>query len=411
MSRVALKQKFIGWRMIIGANLVDFFSAGLAFYAYAVFFGFIQDEFSASRFLVSLTVSVTILAAGIYSPLLGYVLDKFPIKRVLTVGAIIFGAGFILLSFTQSFFQFLLVYGLVIALGMVIFGNLSTSKLIANWFNDKIGTALGYAAIGLSFSGVIIPPIAVFLISTFSWRGAYLIFGLFVLIFCSIASNKFFIDKPSDVNQFPDGKEIDNGHKKTNTSKTLSFGDIFSNNIFWILTAIFTLQLTANLGVYTHIPIFSQDLGFNPLQASWIYSVAAFHAALGKIVFGKLLDGLGAKKTILISLLFHGLGIGILIFTNNLFMLLLAVMTMGLGLGGTIPLMNSTFAIAFGNTNFGKARGLVGPFMVPMQITAAPLSGWLYDTYGNYTLAFSINVFLCIMAGIVVLFLKLPNKQ
>lgn len=411
MSRVALKQKFIGWRMIIGANLVDFFSAGLAFYAYAVFFGFIQDEFSASRFLVSLTVSVTILAAGIYSPLLGYVLDKFPIKRVLTVGAIIFGAGFILLSFTQSFFQFLLVYGLVIALGMVIFGNLSTSKLIANWFNDKIGTALGYAAIGLSFSGVIIPPIAVFLISTFSWRGAYLIFGLFVLIFCSIASNKFFIDKPSDVNQFPDGKEIDNGHKKTNTSKTLSFGDIFSNNIFWILTAIFTLQLTANLGVYTHIPIFSQDLGFNPLQASWIYSVAAFHAALGKIVFGKLLDGLGAKKTILISLLFHGLGIGILIFTNNLFMLLLAVMTMGLGLGGTIPLMNSTFAIAFGNTNFGKARGLVGPFMVPMQITAAPLSGWLYDTYGNYTLAFSINVFLCIMASIVVLFLKLPNKQ
>ena len=178
MSRVALKQKFIGWRMIIGANLVDFFSAGLAFYAYAVFFSFIQDEFSASRFLVSLTVSVTILAAGIYSPLLGYVLDKFPIKKVLTVGAIIFGAGFILLSFTQSFFQFLLVYGLVIALGMVIFGNLSTSKLIANWFNDKIGTALGYASIGLSFSGVIIPPVAVFLISTFSWRGAYLILSL-----------------------------------------------------------------------------------------------------------------------------------------------------------------------------------------------------------------------------------------
>ena len=172
-------------------------------------------------------MSVTILAAGIYSPLLGYVLDKFPIKRVLTVGAIIFGVGFILLSFTQSFFQFLLVYGLVIAMGMVIFGNLSTSKLIANWFNDKIGTALGYASIGLSFSGVIIPPVAVFLISTFSWRGAYLIFGLFVLIFCSTASNRFFIDKPSDVNQFPDGKEIDNGHKKTNTSKILSFGDIF----------------------------------------------------------------------------------------------------------------------------------------------------------------------------------------
>ena len=76
MYRVALKQKFIGWRMIIGANLVDF-SAGLAFYAYAVFFSFIPNEFSASRFLVSLTVSVTILAAGIYSPLLVMFLINF----------------------------------------------------------------------------------------------------------------------------------------------------------------------------------------------------------------------------------------------------------------------------------------------------------------------------------------------
>ena len=95
MSTETIKQKFYGWRMIVGANLVDFFSAGLAFYAYAVFFGFIQEEFSASRFLVSLTVSMTILAAGIYSPLLGYILDKFPIKKVLTIGALNFGFGFI----------------------------------------------------------------------------------------------------------------------------------------------------------------------------------------------------------------------------------------------------------------------------------------------------------------------------
>ena len=76
---------------------------------FAVFFGFIQEEFSASRFLVSLTVSMTILSAGIYSPLLGYILDKFPIKKVLTIGALIFGFGFILLSITQTFFQFLFV--------------------------------------------------------------------------------------------------------------------------------------------------------------------------------------------------------------------------------------------------------------------------------------------------------------
>ena len=411
MSTDSIKQKFLGWRMIISANFIDFISGGLAFYAYAVFFSFIQDEFSASRFLVSLTVSVMILTAGLYSPLMGYILDRFSIRKVLTVGAVIYGLGLTLLSVVQSFYQFLFIYGALVSLGMVIFGNLSTSKLISNWFRDKIGAALGYAAIGLSFSGVIIPPIAVFLISNFTWRGAYLIFGIFVLVVCSYCAYKFIIDKPEDVNQHPDGKiDIDNSEEATK-GETITFNEILSKKVFWILTIIFTLQLSANLGVYTHIPIYSQDLGFSPIQASWIFSVAAFNAALGKIIFGNLLDRLGAKKTILVSLFFHGLGIATLIFADNLSLLLFSVIVMGLGLGGTIPLMNSTFAIAFGNSNFGKARGLVGPFMVPMQITAAPLSGWLYDTFGNYTLAFSINVVLCIIAGIVVLFLNLPNRK
>ena len=411
MSTDSIKQKFLGWRMIISANFIDFISGGLAFYAYAVFFSFIQDEFSASRFLVSLTVSVMILTAGLYSPLMGYILDRFSIRKVLTVGAVIYGLGLTLLSVVQSFYQFLFIYGALVSLGMVIFGNLSTSKLISNWFRDKIGAALGYAAIGLSFSGVIIPPIAVFLISNFTWRGAYLIFGIFVLVVCSYCAYKFIIDKPEDVNQHPDGKiDIDTSEEVTK-SETITFNEILSKRVFWILTIIFILQLSANLGVYTHIPIYSQDLGFSPIQASWIFSVAAFNAALGKIIFGNLLDRLGAKKTILVSLFFHGLGIATLIFADNLLLLLFSVIVMGLGLGGTIPLMNSTFAIAFGSSNFGKARGLVGPFMVPMQITAAPLSGWLYDTFGNYTLAFSINVVLCIVAGIVVLFLNLPDRK
>ena len=411
MSTDSIKQKFLGWRMIISANFIDFISGGLAFYAYAVFFSFIQDEFSASRFLVSLTVSVMILTAGLYSPLMGYILDRFSIRKVLTVGAVIYGLGLTLLSVVQSFYQFLFIYGALVSLGMVIFGNLSTSKLISNWFRDKIGAALGYAAIGLSFSGVIIPPIAVFLISNFTWRGAYLIFGIFVLVVCSYCAYKFIIDKPEDVNQHPDGKiDIDTPEEVTK-GETITFNEILSKRVFWILTIIFTLQLSANLGVYTHIPIYSQDLGFSPIQASWIFSVAAFNAALGKIIFGNLLDRLGAKKTILVSLFFHGLGIATLIFADNLLLLLFSVIVMGLGLGGTIPLMNSTFAIAFGSSNFGKARGLVGPFMVPMQITAAPLSGWLYDTFGNYTLAFSINVVLCIVAGIVVLFLNLPDRK
>ncbi len=409
MSTQTIKQKFYGWRMVIGANLVDFFSAGFGFYIYPIFALHLIEEFSLSIFIVNLTFSITLAAAGIYSPFMGYILDKFSIKKVIAIGAIIFGFGFILLSFTKNFYQFLFIYGLLIALGMVIFGNLSTSKLISNWFNDKIGTALGYASIGLSLSGVILPVLAEFLIESFEWRIAYFIFGLFALLICSFSAFKFFIDAPEDVNQLPDGKKALENKIENSDINILSFNEILSNNIFRILTVIFTLQLSANLGVYTQIAIFARDLELD--RVSWIVAFAAFNAAMGKILFGKLLSILEARITILISLFCHGFGILLLIFSSNIIMVLVSLMIMSLGLGGNIPLMNSTFAIAFGSTNFGKARGLAGPFMVPFQVIAAPLSGWFYDTYGDYAFAFSIHVVLCIIAGIVVLFLHLPDRK
>jgi MFS family permease len=412
MSSEFNKEKFFGWRMIITANLIDFISAGLAFYAFtAVFSGFLLEEFSTSRFLVSLTISVLLASAGVFSPIMGFFLDRFPIRKILAIGAILFGLGLILLSTVKNLTQFLLIYGTLVASGMTIFGNLSSAKLISNWFKEKIGTALGYASIGLSMSGVIIPPIAVFLISIVGWRNTYLIFGVFVLIVCSILSFIFVIDKPSDVNQHPDGNSIKDIEIETQIVKEKTFLEILAVRSFWLLVIIFSLQITANLGVYTQISLFAQDLDYSPLQASWIYSVAAFHAALGKIVFGKLLDYLGPRRALWISLLCHGLGIATLIFSQNLYTLLFSVSIMGLGLGGSIPLMNSTFSIAFDNVNFGKARGLAVPCMVPMQIVAAPLSGWFYDIYGNYTLAFSINVFLCVLAGIIVFFLQLPERK
>jgi MFS family permease len=410
MNTESYKEKFYGWRMVIGANLIDFVSVGFAFYAYAVFFGFLQEEFSASRFLISLTVSIMIMAMGIFSPIMGFILDRFPIRKLLAIGAILFGLGFILLCFVTSFYQFLLVYGTLIAFGITVFGNLSTAKLVSNWFKEKIGTALGYASIGISMSGVIIPPIAVFLISIIGWRNTYLSFGLFVLIFCSYLSYRFIIDKPADVSQHQDGKAEPKVQTNISDIREKTVAEILSVRSFWILVAIFGLQITANLGVYSHIPIYAQDLGFSPIQASWIYSVAAFHAALGKVIFGKLLDIIAARRTLWISIACQGLGIVVIIFSQNIYTLLFSVMIMGLGLGGTMPLMNSTFSIAFDNANFGKARGLSVPFMVPMQVISAPLSGWFYDVYGNYTLAFSINVVLCILAGFVVIFLKLPER-
>ena len=404
-------KKFYGWKIVGAGALINFFSIGLPFYAFSVFYIHLQEEFNAGRFLISSTLSILIIAGGVFAPICGHLVDRYSIKNILSLGSLLFGLGLIALGFCQNYYQFLIVYGTILSLGITLFGNLSTAKLISFWFNKKNGSAMGYAALGISLSGVFIPPIAVYLIGIFDWRITYMIFGIFMIVFFLPFCRFLIINKPSEVNQNIDGIEpLDEDSSKVE-GKIMNFWSIVKVPAFWILIIIFSLQFCANLGVYSHIFPYVSDLGFDIKKAGYAVSVGAFGAALGKLVFGKLIDIFSARITLWISIIIQGIGILFVSSSSAYSLLLLSVLIMSLGLGGTVPLMNILFSKTFSSINFGKALGLAVPFMVPIQVIGGPLSGWLYDTYGNYDLAFSLNAGVCFIAFLFVFMLNVPSDK
>ena len=406
-----MHKKFYGWRIVGAAGLINFFSIGLPFYAFSVFYIHLQEEFNASRFLISSTLSILIIAGGIFAPICGHLVDRYSIKKMLSLGSLLFGVGLIALGFCQNYYQFLIVYGTILSLGITLFGNLSTAKLISFWFNKKNGTAIGYAALGISLSGVFIPPVAVYLISIFDWRITYMIFGTFILLFMTPFCRIFITNKPSDINQNVDGVELSASDSSKGEFEVMDFWDIIKVPAFWILIIIFSLQFCANLGVYSHIFPYVTDLGFDIKKAGYAVSVGAFGAAIGKVVFGKLIDIFSARITLWISIIIQGVGILLVSYSSSYNLLLLSVLAMSLGLGGSVPLMNILFSKTFSPINFGKALGLAVPFMVPIQVIGGPLSGWLFDTFGNYDLAFSLNSGVCFIAFLFVFMLNVPSDK
>ena len=404
-------KNFYGWKIVWAGALINFFSIGLPFYAFSVFYIHLQEEFNAGRFLISSTLSILIIAGGVFAPICGHLVDRYSIKNILSLGSLLFGLGLIALGFCQNYYQFLIVYGTILSLGITLFGNLSTAKLISFWFNKKNGSAIGYAALGISLSGVFIPPIAVYLIGIFDWRITYMIFGIFVIVFFIPFCRFFIINKPSEVNQNIDGLEPLEENSSKIEGKIMNFWSIVKVPAFWILIIIFSLQFCANLGVYSHIFPYVSDLGFDIKKAGYAVSVGAFGAALGKVVFGKLIDIFSARITLWISIIIQGVGILLVSSSSAYSLLLLSVLIMSLGLGGSVPLMNILFSKTFSSINFGKALGLAVPFMVPIQVIGGPLSGWLFDTFGNYDLAFSLNAGVCLIAFLFVFMLNVPSDE
>ena len=404
-------KNFYGWKIVWAGALINFFSIGLPFYAFSVFYIHLQEEFNAGRFLISSTLSILIIAGGVFAPICGHLVDRYSIKNILSLGSLLFGLGLIALGFCKNYYQFLIVYGTILSLGITLFGNLSTAKLISFWFNKKNGSAIGYAALGISLSGVFIPPIAVYLIGIFDWRITYMIFGIFVIVFFIPFCRFFIINKPSEVNQNIDGIEPLEENSSKIEGKIMNFWSIVKVPAFWILIIIFSLQFCANLGVYSHIFPYVSDLGFDIKKAGYAVSVGAFGAALGKVVFGKLIDIFSARITLWISIIIQGVGILLVSSSSAYSLLLLSVLIMSLGLGGSVPLMNILFSKTFSSINFGKALGLAVPFMVPIQVIGGPLSGWLFDTFGNYDLAFSLNAGVCLIAFLFVFMLNVPSDE
>ena len=406
-----ISKNFYGWKIVGAGALINFFSIGLPFYAFSVFFIHLQEEFNAGRFLISSTLSILIIAGGVFAPICGHLVDKYSIQRILSIGSVLFGLGLIALGFCQNYYQFLIVYGTILSLGITLFGNLATAKLISFWFNKKNGIAIGYAALGISLSGVFIPPVAVYLISIFDWRITYMIFGAFVIFFFLPFCRFFIINKPADINQNIDGEDPLTSDEAKVDEKIMDFWSIIKIPAFWVLIIIFSLQFCANLGVYSHIFPYATDLGFDIKKAGFAVSVGAFGAALGKLVFGKLIDIFSARITLRVSIIIQGFGIILVSYASSYSYLLLSILIMSLGLGGSVPLMNILFSKTFSPINFGKALGMAVPFMVPIQVIGGPMSGWLFDRFGNYDLAFSLNTGVCFIAFLFVFMLNVPSNK
>ena len=187
------------------AFFVDFVAVGFFFYSYGVFFKAIAGAFGDSRLGVALGLTVTSAVGAVVAPLVGRALDRYPLRRIIGLGATSMALGFLGLSFVRSPLEFYLVLGLFIGFGASSMGNLATSKLVTNWFERHRGKALGIAATGVSFSGVVMPYVSAEIIDAYGWRNGFLAYGFFTFFVVVPVVLRFVVSRPEDVGLRPDG--------------------------------------------------------------------------------------------------------------------------------------------------------------------------------------------------------------
>lgn len=90
------------------------------------------------------------------------------------------GLGFIIFSFSDNVVMYSLG-SIVMGVGYSLGGASGMTLLLDNWYGNKASVHVGIATSGSSFSGIFLPSLVLFFLSTFSLGFSFLIEGLLII--------------------------------------------------------------------------------------------------------------------------------------------------------------------------------------------------------------------------------------
>ena len=405
-------KKFFGWKIVALAFFLDFCAVGYSFQSFPVVVLELSKEFSLSRFLATLPIPLFMIMSSLFMPFIGRFLDKGAIRSILMTGAMVYGLSLISLYFAFSYISFMLIFTLPMALGVTMMGNISVSKLISLWFRKYTGRALGIASVGVSFAGFVFPNLTSFLLGDLglTWREAYLLFGVLIILINIPVVYLFIVNKPSDINQMPDGEEItDNAEDTSGIDWTIP--ELLKDRNFWILSLVFAIQFCSMMGILSHLTFFSEGAGWSLSWGAFIFSMYAWPAMFSKVFFGWLVENkMDARVAVSVAILIQAIATLLMIFVESPEQMVVLVMIFGFGGGSALPLSNILFNQAYTNKSFGKARGAAQPFISIFQISGTLVAARMFDVFGNYELAFLTLGFILIVPIIAIWFMKIESK-
>jgi MFS family permease len=168
-------------------------------------------------------------------------------------------------------------------------------------------------------------------------------------------------------------------------------------------------------GVYsamiTHLPTFlTAELSFSLMNASYVLSAAGAAAIIGKLIFGYLMDHMNAKGTVLFAVTSYFVSTLVFMSAQSYAPMMIAAVLFGLGFGGMVPVRSVLLSRLFGIRKFSRVNGLLSFFLAPATFWVF-ITGSVADTTGSYVTAFQVWAVAFLLAGVVTMLIRLPNRE
>lgn len=414
IARIASRGRiFYGWYIVAVAAIAGA-SAGVLGYSFGLFFDPMRDSLGWSRTSISWALAIRSAVNMLTGPIYGPIVDRKHGALILMAGGgVVLGVSMMLTSAMTELWQFYLLIGVAYGLAMGAEGSqIVAPVVISKWFIRRRGRAIAIVTLGPNVGNIIFIPLAAFIILNFGWREAWFVSGLFALLMVSPLSALFVRRTPEDIGLLPDG---DTHHqvaeRVTHTQRTdlttdhdWTLGEAARTPTLWIMVAAFTVSGAGLGGFLVHVLPALTDKGYSTPFATAMVAELSVAVLVSKMMWGFLGERIQVRYLLMASFALAAMGMFLIVFVDSGPLILLLPLVYGAGGAGYGPLSSLMWANYFGRRSLGSIRGVFLPITQLISAFSPVFAGAIFDSKGNYDLAFIIFA-LCFIFAIGAIYL------
>ncbi len=350
----------------------------------------------------------------------GKIRDAFGPKFGATLGGLLLAVGCIIAGLMKSYTGLIIGFGVFGGAAMGI-GYASPTPAALAWFGPhRRGVIAGLVVMGYGGAALYIAPLARFLIDKFGLTGSFVALGIFFAVVVIIAGQLLLTPPEGYVPPEAPAKADASGaapKAAVATKKNWKWQQMIKTPQYWMLLIMFILATQSGLLIIGNaaglLAKTSKSIPFLAANAWILASYGGIMNAAGRPCTGIYSDGWSRMKAYALNSGMAALALAcmpMIMKSQNVFLLFLAV---GIGYwqyGGLLSLMPSFIADFFGAKNLGMNFGVVffgwglGAFM-------PRLAGQIQDKTGSLDTPFYLSAGLLILSVIIALALKRPDDS
>ncbi|TPX31763.1 hypothetical protein SmJEL517_g04991 [Synchytrium microbalum] len=355
------------WTIVASSFLIHFLCWGNA-YSWGVY-----QRYLVSNGLYGNTVSLAALGSsqtGVIFLLgmpIGIMTSRYGFRRLIQIGAVCFGSGYIFASFGTEYWHLFLSQGVLAPIGIALCFFPSIT-IASQWFTTKRAIATGIAVSGTGLGGLVYSVMIEAMLEKLGFQWTIRIVGIYSVVLLLLVSMLI--------------------KQRTARTTTLKVNwAYFKDYRIWL----FLLQ-SAFGSLAFQIPIvylsqFAGSLGENPAQGAFVILIFNLAGMIGRVALGFAADSLGRLNTVVFCTLFTGFStLFIWSFTYSYGLLLVYAFCEGIGVGGFVSVVPPAIVELWG---FQDLPFLFGVINFPAGIATfvgAPIAGLiLTQTQGQFS--------------------------